>query len=54
MIARSAREENGCVAGKRRIFDEKFAADLYNPSHSVYDKPHRKLIYDPGFTGTDL
>jgi hypothetical protein len=37
MIARSAREENGCVAGKRRIFDEKFAADLYNPSQYIND-----------------
>jgi hypothetical protein len=54
MIACSVREENGCVAGKPRIFDEKLAADLYNPPHAVNDKSDWKLIYDAGFTGTDL
>lgn len=54
MITRSVREENGCVAGKRRIFDEKLPADLYNPNQYIKDKLEWKLIYDAGFTGTDL
>ena len=54
MIARSVREENGCVAGKRRIFDEKFAADLYTLNQCIHRKLDWKLIYDAGFTGTDL
>ena len=54
MIARSVREENGCVAGKRRIFDENLAAHLYNPPQCINDKLNWKLIYDAGFAGTDL
>ncbi|CAM3564543.1 hypothetical protein EDF78_102506 [Rahnella sp. BIGb0236] len=54
MIACSVREENGCVAAKRCIFGEKWAADLYNPHHDIDDTPDWKLIYDAGFTGTDL
>lgn len=54
MISRSRSKENGCVAGIRCIFDEKYAADLYNPSHDNIRHPHWKLNYDAGFTGTDL
>ncbi|MBB6116006.1 hypothetical protein F4826_002930 [Rahnella inusitata] len=54
MISCSRSKENGCVAGIRCIFDEKWRADLYNPDHTMMSNQHWKLNDDAGFTGTDL
>jgi len=54
MISRSDREENGCVAVELRFFNEKLSGYLYNLDQYELYKTNRILIYDAGFTGTDL